>query len=190
MKLICIFVTRGLKRHIWCKLNIKFENWCHSTLIFISFAIVHVVSISIGPPFLKSCVTPLHSNVFAGQSLILPTIKPIKIYTFRILYTYYAWVLRLWTKDIDLRGRSRGGDKRTNGQTEETDKRRREGQKFFFFKTPPPPLFRGWENPPPPPPHPLSEGLDPPLDLTPESQIRTNDFEFYFLFLENHIKAR
>ena len=42
---------------------IKFQNWCNSTLIFISFAIV---SISSGPPFLKSCVTPLHSNVFAG----------------------------------------------------------------------------------------------------------------------------
>ena len=155
MKLICIFVTRGLKRHIWCKLNIKFENWCHSTLIFISFAIVHVVSISIGPPFLKSCVTPLHSNVFAGQSLILPTIKPIQIYTFRILYTHYAWVLRLWTKDIGLRGGSKGGDKRTNGQT---DKRRPEGPKNIFFKTAP---------------LPLSQGLDPPLDLTPESQIRT-----------------
>ena len=41
---------------------IKFKNWCNSTLIFITFAIV---SISSGPPFLKSCVTPLHSNVFA-----------------------------------------------------------------------------------------------------------------------------
>ena len=41
---------------------IKFQKWCNSTLIFISFAIV---GISSGPPFLKSCVTPLHSNVFA-----------------------------------------------------------------------------------------------------------------------------
>ena len=60
-----------------------------------------IVRISSGPPFLKSCVTLLHSNVFAGQSPTLPTIKPIKIYTIRILYTHYAWVLRLWTKDID-----------------------------------------------------------------------------------------
>ena len=185
MKLICIFVTRGLKRHIWCKLNIKFENWCHSTLIFISFAIVHVVSISIGPPFLKSCVTPLRSSVFAGQSLILPTIKPIKIYTFRILYTHYAWVLRLWTKDIDLRGGSMGGDKWTNGRNGQTEAQRAE--KHFLLKPPPSPYLRVWITSPPPP---LSEGLDPPLDLTPESQIRTNDFEFYFLFLENHIKAR
>ena len=41
---------------------IKFQKWCNSTLIFISFDI----SISSGPPFLNSCVTPLHSNVFAG----------------------------------------------------------------------------------------------------------------------------
>ena len=41
---------------------IKFQKWCNSTFIFISFAIV---GISSGPPFLKSCVTPLHSNVFA-----------------------------------------------------------------------------------------------------------------------------
>ena len=72
------------------KLNIKFENCCHSTLIFISFAIVHVVSISIGRAFLKSCVTLLHSNVFSDHSPTLPTIKPIKIYPFRILYTHYA----------------------------------------------------------------------------------------------------
>ena len=43
---------------------IKFQNWSNSTLIFISFAIV---SISSGPPFLKSCVTLPHSNVFASQ---------------------------------------------------------------------------------------------------------------------------
>ena len=70
--------------------------------MFIRFAIVDVVSISIGPPFLKSRVTPLHSKVLAGQCLILPTIKLIKIYPFRILYTHYAGVLRLWTKDIDI----------------------------------------------------------------------------------------
>ena len=57
----------------------------------------------------------------------------------------------------------------TNGQTEETDKRRREGPKNIFFKTAPLPLSQGLDNLPP-----LSEGLDPPLDLTPESQIRTN----------------
>ena len=28
-----------------------------------------------------------HSNVFAGQSPTFPNIKPIKIYTFRMLYT-------------------------------------------------------------------------------------------------------
>ena len=55
-----------------------------STSIFIRFAIV---SISSGPPFLNSRVTLLHSNVFAGQSSTFPTIKPIKIYTSRILYT-------------------------------------------------------------------------------------------------------
>ena len=69
--------------------------------------------------------------------------------------------------------------KRTNGGPK--------GRKTFFLKTAPLPLSQGLDNFPPPP---LSEGLDPPLDLTPESQIRTNDFEFYFLFLENHIKAR
>ena len=42
---------------------IKFQNWCNITSIFITFAII---SISSGPPFLKSCVTLLHSNVFAG----------------------------------------------------------------------------------------------------------------------------
>ena len=65
---------------------INYENWCNGTLIFISFAIV---SISSGPPFLKSCVTFLHSNIFAGQSSIIISnhFKPIKIYTFRILYT-------------------------------------------------------------------------------------------------------
>ena len=42
------------KNNFLCTLN--------STLIFISFAIV---SISSGPPYLKSCVTFLHSNVFA-----------------------------------------------------------------------------------------------------------------------------
>ena len=46
-----------------------------------------IVRISSGPPFLKTCVTLLHSNVFAGQSPTLPTIKPIKIYTIRILYS-------------------------------------------------------------------------------------------------------
>ena len=70
-----------LKRRIWCKIKIKFENWCNSTLIFISFAIV---GISSGPPFLKSSVTLLRLNVFAGQSPTFPTIKPIRIYTFRI----------------------------------------------------------------------------------------------------------
>ena len=52
-------------------------------IFFISFAIV---SISSGPPFLKSCVTLLLSNVFAGQSPTFPTIMPIKIYSFRIYY--------------------------------------------------------------------------------------------------------
>ena len=64
------------------KLNIKSGNWCNSTLVFIGFAIE---SISSGPPFLKSCVTLVHITVFAGQSPTFPTIKPIKIYTFRIL---------------------------------------------------------------------------------------------------------
>ena len=54
----------------------------HSTLIFSGFAFE---SISSGPPFLKSCVTLVHANVFAGQSPTFPAIKPIKIYTFRIL---------------------------------------------------------------------------------------------------------
>ena len=67
-----------------CKLMIKFQNWCNGTLIFTLFAIV---SISSGPPFLKSCVALLHLNVFAGQSPTFPTIMPIKIYTFRI----YHW---------------------------------------------------------------------------------------------------
>ena len=52
------------------------------TLIFIGFAIE---SISNGPPFLKSCVTLVHTNVFAGQGPTFATIKPIKTYTFRIL---------------------------------------------------------------------------------------------------------
>ena len=105
--------------------------------MFISFAIVHVLSISIGPPFLKSCVTPLHSNVFAGQSLILPTIKPIKIYTFRILYTHYAWVLQLWTKDIDLKGGSRGGARGARAPYFWTNGGPR-GRKTFFFNRHPP----------------------------------------------------
>ena len=42
---------------------IKFQKWCNSTLIFISFVIV---SISSGPPFLNSFVIPFHSNVSAG----------------------------------------------------------------------------------------------------------------------------
>ena len=48
---------------------------------YISFAIVDISS---GPPFLKSSVTLLRLNVFAGQSPTFPTIKPIRIYTFRI----------------------------------------------------------------------------------------------------------
>ena len=40
-----------------------------------------------------------------------------------------------------------------------------------FFQTAPLPLSQGLDDPPPPS---LSEGVDPPLDLTPESQIRTN----------------
>ena len=43
-----------------------------------------IESISSGPPFLKSCVL-LHTNVFTGQSPTFPTIKPMKIYTFKIL---------------------------------------------------------------------------------------------------------
>ena len=43
------------KNNFLCTLN--------STLIFISFAIV---SISSGPPYLKCCITFLHSNVFAA----------------------------------------------------------------------------------------------------------------------------
>ena len=56
-----------------------------SRLIFIRFAIVSIWS---GPPFVNSCVNLPHSNVFAGQSSTFPTIKPIKIHTFRILYTW------------------------------------------------------------------------------------------------------
>ena len=52
---------------------IKFQNFA-------------IVSISSGPPFLKSCFTLLLSNVFGGQSPTFPTIMPIKIYTFRIYY--------------------------------------------------------------------------------------------------------
>ena len=68
--------------NISCKLNIKSENGCNSTLIFIGFGIE---SIPRGPPFPKACVTLVHTNVFAGQRPTFPTIKPIKIYTFRIL---------------------------------------------------------------------------------------------------------
>ena len=72
---------------------------------------VAIVSISSGPPFLKSCVTLLHSSVFAGQSPTFPNIKPIKIYTFRILYScQLSCIMRescgqlcgLRAKDIDL----------------------------------------------------------------------------------------
>ena len=52
------------------------------TLIFIGFAIE---SISMGPLFLKSCVTLVHTNGFACQGLTFATITQIKIYTFRIL---------------------------------------------------------------------------------------------------------
>ena len=68
--------------NISCKLNIKSENGYNSTLIFIGFGIE---SIPRGPPFPKACVTLVHTNVFAGQRPTFPTIKPIKIYTFRIL---------------------------------------------------------------------------------------------------------
>ena len=68
---------------------------CHSTLIFIGFAIA---SISSGSPFLKSCVTLLYSNVLAGQSPTLSTIKPIKImpseYCTRIMHESYACGLK------------------------------------------------------------------------------------------------
>ena len=37
------------------------------------------------PPLLKSYFTLLHANVFASQTPTFPTIKPIKIYTFRTL---------------------------------------------------------------------------------------------------------
>ena len=37
------------------------------------------------PPFLKSYFTLLHANVFTSQTPTFPTIKPIKIYTFRTL---------------------------------------------------------------------------------------------------------
>ena len=73
-------------RYIQCKLDVKFENWCNSALIFISFAIV---SISSG----------LHSSGFVGQSPTFPTIKPINI-VYLPTRTHYAW--ELWTKDIDL----------------------------------------------------------------------------------------
>ena len=66
--------------NIQCKLNIKSENGCNSILTFIGFAIE---SIPRGPPFPKVCVTLVHTNVFAGQRPTFPTIKPIKIYTFR-----------------------------------------------------------------------------------------------------------
>ena len=129
----------GLKGTYSLKLNIKFQNWCHSSLIFITFAIVHVVSVSSGPPFLKSCVTLLHSNVFAGQNPTLPTIKPIKIYTIRILYTHYAWVLRLWTKDMhQSQWRIQGGPPLFLDQTET-----RRAEKYFS-PPPPPPYLRVW----------------------------------------------
>ena len=48
------------------------------------------MNLNLALPFLKSCVTLLHSNVVAGQSPTLPTFRPIKIYTIRILYTHYA----------------------------------------------------------------------------------------------------
>ena len=54
-------------------------------------------------------------------------------------------------------------------------KLRPEGLKNIFSKNcPPSPYLRVWMTPSPPPPFPLSEGLDPPLDLAPESQIQTS----------------
>ena len=66
-----------VKRNKWCKLKIKSENWCNSTLIFIGFAIESISS----DPLRYSCP---HKR-FAGQSPAFSTIKPIKIYTSRIL---------------------------------------------------------------------------------------------------------
>ena len=72
MKIICLFLARKTYN---VNRKIKFENWCNSTFIFISFTIG---SISTGPPFRKSCVTLLHMNVFTGQTQTYPTIRPIK----------------------------------------------------------------------------------------------------------------
>ena len=80
----------------------------------------------------KHFITLLHSNVFAGQSPTLATIKPIKIYPFRILYTHYAGVLRLWTKDIDLRGGSKAGTRGAQAPPYFWTKLRPEGLKNIF----------------------------------------------------------
>ena len=76
-------------------------KFLHKTqLFFIHFRNGKIVQLSISsdPPFLKSCVTLLHSNVFAGQSPTLSTIKPIKIipseYCIRIMRESYACGLK------------------------------------------------------------------------------------------------
>ena len=71
------------------------------------------------PPFLKSYFTLLHANVFASQTPTFPTIKPIKIYTFRTLRsrsyekprqtvlessreTYNCFYLQHWTVIVNV----------------------------------------------------------------------------------------
>ena len=66
-------------------------------------------------------------------------------------------------KSIDLRGGSRGGARGPGAPSYFWTKLRPEGS--------PSPYLRVWMTPCPP--SPLSEGLDPPVVLTPESQIRT-----------------
>ena len=55
--------------------ELKFENWCNNTLIFINFALKSILS---GPLFLKSRYSSLQRDS-ADQSPTFPAINPIKV---------------------------------------------------------------------------------------------------------------
>ena len=78
-------------RYIQCKLDVKFENWCNSALIFISFAIV---SISSGLHF--SSLVLLSST----RAVLLARVQHFQPLSQSILYTcQLTRILRLWGVD-------------------------------------------------------------------------------------------
>ena len=117
----------------------KFENWCHGTLIFIGFGIVHVVSISL----LSSTRTSLLARVQHCQPLSQSKFIPSE-YCIRIMRESYACGLKTSISEAYPGARP---------PPYFWTKLRPEGPKNIFFKPPSSPYLRVWMTPSPPPPY-------------------------------------